>query len=197
MLNKTPAGPGRPTRAALTTALWLCMAGAAHAEERELVIDVSGIESFGILGDTRNPTFSWYLGPNAEITGIDWDVEIEAAAPAMLYQAAVYFGHSERRQLGINPGFGDEASGIKRFTDRIGSLTEEGLGFTLKEDGLLKATFFSQWDYDNGLPVNTWKSGTITLVYEVAAVPEPESYALMAAGLLLVAARRASRRAGG
>jgi hypothetical protein len=187
----------RPPRvlAATMAALLLGFNGAAQAEERELVIDVAGIQAQGILGDTRNPSFEWFLGPNAVITGIEWDVEIEALAPAKLFELAVFFGHSERRQLGIVPGFGIETPGTRRFSGRIGSLTEDGLGFQLKDDGLLTAVFFSQWDYDTPDAIeHTWKSGSFTLVYEVSAVPEPQNYALLAAGLLLIAAARNARR---
>jgi hypothetical protein len=171
-------------RYAVAAAVLAAALPASQAQADVITIDVSGAQGFGDLGDPLNTVRSFFLGANAHITDVAYNVNISALGFSYLSEATVYFGDSD--QLGgvfLRPGFLVDAPGTDTFADSA-NLVDLGLDFNVGADGLLRLEFFEGFT-DGELPDSIWNSGTLTFTYDGVggAVPEPASWALMIAGV--------------
>jgi hypothetical protein len=165
--------------------------GAAGAPTTVFNFNVAGVNSWDVDGDPSNEVFTINIGAGSQVVGIGWDVTINAIAPSWLNEAAVLFGSTSAPFLfPLTPG-SEENSGTSTYSSGgIVNLISSGRSFTVDADGLLRLEFFEWLDDDPDVIDATWLSGNLTI--EVAAVPEPATYGMLALGLLAlsVAARR-------
>ncbi|MBB4844453.1 hypothetical protein HNP55_002997 [Paucibacter oligotrophus] len=165
-------------------ALLLAMASAS-ARADSLVVDVTGIASRDLLGSSANTVLSFNIGAGSHVTGLSWDVTLQALAPSWLSEMQLSFSGSDASGPGVlfTPGLGSDQSGSAQFSGQS-SWTAQGLDFRVGTDGVLRLEF-SEAAADGLTPDGIWKSGHLHLDY-AAAVPEPASYGLMGLGLLLL-----------
>lgn len=168
--------------------------GSANAAT--ITIDVGGIDSFGGYGESGNTIITALIGANAEVTGVTYDVTLEAFSPSWLSEITVDFTDSaETAGVALRPGFEDALPGVGSYSDTA-NLTDLGLNFNVGADGQLRLQFYEGFDDASVAPDGKWLSGTLTFEVSALAVPEPSTYALMAFGLAGLGAVARRRKAG-
>lgn len=182
--------------AALTGAM---AASTAQAAVKTQVVDVSGIPSYNLANypNNGNYTLALDLGAYATVQSISWDVTLTAFAPSMLADLEVHFDPNGGEGVYIVPSASFSA-GTASHSGSV-NLVARGLSFDVSYDGLLLIVFAESFkDLPDGVAEGLWDKGTLTIGYDdhvVAAVPEPETYAMLLLGLGAVGAlaRRRTR----
>jgi hypothetical protein len=197
-----PAQPARPIEAVSASRKRLCRAalfmalcvGASAASALTATVDVSGTASDDVENAASNVRKTLTLTPGAHVTAVGWDVSLTATSPSWLTELTVSLLDSTGA-VGVNltPGYGDNRAGTASYsTGGTVDLLSLGQDFYVGNDGLLKLQFFESYNDVAGAD-GMWNSGTISLEYQTAAVPEAGTAALMSAGalgLLTVTSRR-------
>ncbi len=148
--------------------------------------DVAGIQSVNALGDAGNAIRTLNIGAGSEVTGIGWNVSLNAIAPSYLSEMAVTFGDSTTYFVNLTPGNAPNPGTASYSSGGIVDLVGLGFNFAVGSDGLLNMQFFESFDDGPGVD-GEWVSGSLSL--QIAqVVPEPSTYALMAMGLLAMGA---------
>lgn len=156
-------------------------------------VDVAGIPSMDGNGSPNNVVLNLDLGAGAWVTGIGWDVGITAYDPSWLSEMMVAFEDSSQSTgVYLTVGAGDNFSGSSSYSSGgIVDLIGLGLDFHVGADGKLRMEFFEGFNDFPDAADGVWDRGTISI--QVAAIPEPGTYALMLlglAGITFVARRR-------
>jgi hypothetical protein len=164
------------------------------AQAASITVDVNGIDSFSKYGSSNNVVLEEQLAPNAEVTAVSYDVDMTAFSPSLLSEMQLTFTDSGKT-VGVilTPGYQTPSSGNATFVG-TSDLVGEGISFAVGSDGLLRLEFNESKNIRGLSPAGIWNSGTIT--FDVSAVPEPSTYALMALGLAGLAAVTRRRKAG-
>lgn len=173
----------------------ITVSAAADGVTTLLTFDVSGIASWGTLGDASNVVALLDIGAGSTLDQVGWNVNLTATSPSWLSDIAVQFSDSAATQdtaISLAPSATNAAGTASYASSGLVDLTAANLSFAVGSDGKLRLEFYETWDDIAGAQDGTWNSGTLTL--SVTAVPEPATYGLMALGLLgvLLAARRRS-----
>ena len=157
---------------------------AAHATP--VVIDVSGAQSVNLQGEAGNTVWLVNIGANATLNSLDWALTLNAFAPSNLSEMQVSFGNASGLDLvTLAPGALEAVSGTGSY---FGSLNLSPYGVTAGADGLLRIEFSEGYkDFALNVAEGQWVSGNLT--FDVSAVPEPSSAALVLLGLGLVGTR--------
>jgi hypothetical protein len=154
--------------------------------------DVSGITSRDVFLTPTNTVAFLQLAPFAEVTRIDFDVNLTSFGPSWLSELQVVFTDTDiTTGVFSSPGFGADNNGTQSFVG-FGDLVAQGLNFNVGADGRLRLEFADQFDDPEVNPDGRWNFGTLT--FTVSAVPEPGSYGLMALGLLGLWSMSGARR---
>jgi len=159
------------------------------------VVDVTGIQSYGKLGDPLNTVLLVNVGAYSTINRFSYNVNLTADFEGYLRYMAVAFSPSDQvGQLYFTPGARSLDDGPKTFSGDI-SLADLGFSIPIGADGILRLEFYQSVDFHLGVD-GSWNFGNITFfddrVAPVAPVPEPASFLLIGAGLAVMgyAARR-------
>jgi hypothetical protein len=167
--------------------------GSARADE--LSVDVTGIDSYGRFGSSKNFVIEEQLAPGAEVTGVSWNVNLTAFSPSLLSNMQITFTDSlEAVGVILTPGVSDTTSGTASLSGSD-DLVAQGLSFDVGSDGLLRIEFNESKAFKGLSPAGIWNSGTITFDVSALPVPEPTTYALMAFGLAAVGVAAKRRKA--
>lgn len=196
-----PAGSGKlPTEAVEYEVL-------ARPGDSIVSIDIGGVFSFDGFGnippnETRTIDMGAMLGNpggSYRVTGLGWDVELDAYFPSWLSDASIAFGDDEDytdASLIVAPGMGSDFGGLVQFdSNGIVDLTnvpgQGDVSFALSA-GVLYMQFFEVYvDYGGGIPDAQWQVGS-SLSLQV--VPVPECCGMIAGMFALAAACGAARR---
>jgi hypothetical protein len=181
----------------------------AHAEDRSMAIDISGIGSNTYLDHPGNTVLEINLGANSRINTFSWDVTLTALPGSFLSEAFVEISDSDRfNALSFlpseiaDPGNGYLA-GTRHYSGSVDFRTLDtpygvfDYSFSLGPTGILRLEFAENMDNLPGADA-IWNAGTLTIGYAtVAPVPEPATYAMLMLGLGAVGAvaRRRNRSA--
>ncbi len=168
---------------AIVAGLIALASGAAHSDTT--AVDVTGAISYGLEGAAGNTTKIITLAPNAHVTAVGWAVSLTAYSGSWLTDMKVSLLESTGA-LGVNltPGYADNFAGTASYSS-FGTVDLVGIAndFYVGSDGMLKVQFFEDFN-DLAAADGIWNSGLITVVYSVAAVPEPSTWLTLGTGIL-------------
>lgn len=174
----------------------LCAAvhvGTAQASPTNVTVDVSGIADMDERGAETNIFRELFVGAGATIESLRWDINLTSHDPSYLSEMQLTFSDSLGNGITFTPGGGDDFEGTSSYAG-FQDLLVIGQNFQLGDDGLLRLEFHDFYkDLAFDEPEGMWNFGTLT--FGVSTVPEPQSAALVLAGLLSmlgVGKRRAS-----
>jgi hypothetical protein len=147
---------------------------------------------FGLIGDPLNFIDSLDLnailggvsGEDAFVTGIGWDVTVEAFDPSWLSEA----GYSFNGEVNLSPGAGDDFAGVASYSSGGIIDISDAVGFDiLAAGGILNIEFFDGFDDD--IDPNSVSFGTLDIQVSYK-VPAPAGLAVLGLGGLVAARRR-------
>lgn len=161
-----------------TIALAAVAAIAGTAMGTDLVIDVSGVESWDFQGDPDNTILNVFVGAGATITNIAWNVNLTTLGISWADENTMTFNGAQS----VNPGLGDAFTVSN--ANYAGSAAS---GIVLDGSGMLSIEFHEVGFDDNANAVDSfYNSGTITISY----VPAPGALAVLGLGGLVAGRRR-------
>jgi hypothetical protein len=168
------------------------------ASATPITVRVRNVQSVGLFGDPANTVTTVFVGANAFISAISFNVNLTAYPSSTLGDISVAFTDTTVTDgVFLSPADGSTASGTATFAG-LSDLVLQGSAFTVGSDGLLRFEFFENSDDIDGVD-GLWNFGyfVIDVTQAVttpppAGVPEPASVILMAGGLAMmgIAARR-------
>lgn len=158
-----------------------------------LVMDVTGIPSYGGFGDPNNYVLIVDLntllglpaGNQVIIHGLSWDVSLEAYDPSWLSEITMSFATVGAPELFFAPGAGDSFPGTGTYTGAA-DFTDIGFSDIVLPNGTGEFNFHESFDDSSVAPDGLWRSGTLT--WDLTVIPAPGTFALL--GLGMIASRR-------
>ena len=161
-----------------TIALAAVAALAGTAMGTDLVIDVSGIESWDFQGDANNTILNVFVGAGATITNIAWNVNLTTIGISWADENTMTFNGAQS----INVAAGDAFTVSN--ANYAGSAAS---GIVLDGSGMLSIEFHEVGFDDNANAVDSFfNSGSLTVSY----VPAPSALAVLGLGGLAAGRRR-------
>lgn len=173
-------------------------ASLALAAGIQVPVDVSGLQFWDPVGDVNNVVLNVNIaaalglpnGTPCTMTGIGWDVEINAPSPSWISEARFYFDDNIAPDfvgLFLTPGVGNNAPGVGRFASPVLKLQPNGIPDIPLPNGILRIELFDSFD-DFPNAVDDFCGPNSFLI--VQAVPEPASIGLLVLGGLALLRRR-------
>ncbi|MCA9276767.1 MAG: PEP-CTERM sorting domain-containing protein [Phycisphaerales bacterium] len=161
-----------------TIALAAVAALAGTAMGTDLVIDVSGVESWDFQGDADNTILNVFVGAGATITNIAWNVNLTTLGISWADENTMTFNGAQS----INVAAGDAFTVSN--ANYAGSAAS---GIVLDGSGMLSIEFHEVGFDDNANAVDSFfNSGSLTISY----VPAPSALAVLGLGGLAAGRRR-------
>lgn len=173
-------------------ALALGLAAALPAAAATFSFDFANVASQDEKGSDDNTRFEFNLGADSFITGVRWTVDVEAYAPSWLSELTLDITGKSGEGIALSPALAFEEPGRRTISGSF-DLLNQGLAFRLGSDGKMKLEFYDDF---NDLPGadGLWHSGRLSFDYVAAPVPEPATWATLAAGLGAIGLTAARRR---
>ncbi|RMH27105.1 MAG: PEP-CTERM sorting domain-containing protein [Planctomycetota bacterium] len=154
-----------------------------------ITVDISGINSWDLAGSSFNETLSVSLGGDYLVTGIGWNVTIQALGASWRSEATIGFLDSPIG-LQLTPGT-DSSPGTGTYTSGgivdLASI-DPTFPFTVGADGNLDLEFFESFDDVSGAIDATYLAGSSLQIQYV--VPAPGALAMLGLGGLVAGRRR-------
>lgn len=175
-------------------AVALGLAAALPASAASFTFSFDNIDSVDVVDSEDNTSLSFNLGADSFITGMRYEADVEAFAGSWLSELTLRVGGQSGEGFDFSPVADVDESGRRSVSGTL-DLLNQGLSFRLGNDGQLTLQFYDHFKDLSG-PDGSWHSGRLTFDYVAAPVPEPATWASLAAGLGvmgLVAARRQRR----
>lgn len=148
----------------------------------------SDVSSFGGIDDPLNETRSFSLPAGALVTGVSYEVTLEAFSTSLLSEmnmGIVPLG------LSLRPGGGDNFGGLKSYSSGgIFDFTDEGFADVLLPTGQVDLLFFESSVDEPGRADGRWVAGSTLTLHYTSAVPEPASLSALAVGAFALLKRR-------
>ena len=161
-----------------TLALAAIVAVSGLAQADTLVIDVSGSNSWGFQGDALNEVLSVFVGSNATISNIAWNVNMTTLGLSWADENTMFFAGSES----VTPGFGDA------FTVTNANYSgSQASGIVLGVDGLLSIEFH-EVGFDDNVGIDSFYEAGSSIT--ISFVPAPGSLAVLGLGGIVAGRRR-------
>ena len=149
-----------------------------------LAVDVTGVADNDERGAASNIVRDYYVGANASIISLAWDLNLTSYDGSYLSEIQLTFSDTLGNGVTFTPGDGDDDAGTMDYAG-FQDLTDPGLAFNVGDDGLLRLEFHDLYkDLAFDEPDGMWNFGT--LIFGVTEVPEPSTSALMIGSLLLL-----------
>ena len=145
---------------------------------------VAGLDSIDGFGSPLNFVGSAFLGANARVTGIGWNLNIETVGLSWLSEAAIGFTSlSQGAGVNLTAAFADTFSGAGNYNSGgVVDLVGLGLAFRVEGDGKLRIELFETFD-DNFESADAHYLRDSTLTFQYQLVPEASTSAMLAFGL--------------
>lgn len=159
---------------------------------QELVVDTTGILNNDERGAVSNIVLDFYVGANASVTSLQWDVNVTSYAGSYLSEMKLTFSDTLGNGVTFTPGNGDDFDGTMDYAG-FQDLGELGQIFAVGDDGILRLEFhdgFKDLAFDE--PEGIWNTGTLT--FGIAPVPEPPAFVMLLGGMLLLSGAVKRRR---
>jgi hypothetical protein len=138
--------------------------GVAKAEAQQLgthlQVDTIGILNNDERGAASNVVLDFYVGPEASITSLRWDVNVTSYAGSYLSEMKITFSDILGHGITFTPGDGDDFDGTMDYAG-FQDFGELGQVFKVGTDGILRLEFhdgFKDLAFDE--PEGMWNSGT-------------------------------------
>lgn len=161
-----------------TIALAAVAALAGTAMGTDLVLDVSGVESWDFQGDANNTILNVFVGAGATITNIAWNVNLTTVGISWADENTMTFNGAQS----INVATGDAFTVSN--ANYAGSAAS---GIVLDGSGMLSIEFHEVGFDDNANAVDSFfNSGSLTISY----VPAPSALAVLGLGGMAAGRRR-------
>lgn len=154
-----------------------------------ITIDLGGVNSWDDLGDSSNEIVTAFLGANAQVVGIGWDVNISTVGLSWLSEPVMNFEGA----LFVTAGVGDDFAGTASYSSGgILDLFTAGttpLDFFVGADGILDIEFFEGYvDVFDAIDATYGQGSQVQVQY--VAVPAPGAVAMLGLGGLVAGRRR-------
>jgi hypothetical protein len=163
----------------------------ALASGEIIAIDVTGWTTFGLQGTAGNTLLSLDLGAAGTITGVGWDVTIQAIDPSWQSEVTFDIGDSldAPENVFVSPGAGITTPGTGTFSSNgIIKLIDAGIPDIVIADGIVEIEVFDS--FDDGGPAGQDANISGTLFLQVV-IPAPAALGLL--GVAGFAGRRRRR----
>lgn len=164
----------------------------AGVQDSLATVDIGGNPSYGALGDPSNVVILFDLGTggvDATVTGVGWDVGIEAFSPSWQSEATIGFLDSTEG-LQLSPGAGTDTPGVGAFASAgIVDFSDLGLLDILAPGGIMTLELFETFDDSSVAPDGMWLTPS-AITFEFTAVPEPGILSMFGLALCGLARRR-------
>lgn len=153
----------------------------AHTYGYTVTLDISGLGSWGFQGDPANDILEIFVGENAPLISISWDLYITTVGISWAQEVTIGIFDN---QIIVNPAAGDDFSVTNQNYRGSIPVTNMYIG----TDGILDIEFYeTEWD-DNSEAIDAYfEEGSVIIAH---FMPTPSTLAIFGFSGLAIARRR-------